>query len=420
MPNIPSTIARPRIGHDPTRGGFYDLDTGVPLARDDAQADLDSGRADLVLNGEVTPVPKAQESRPGVRVGFASKGPEMDLSTLIGKVGPILQNRGVPGVPGQMLSKTMMGAALQPGAPSSDPEAEGLAEVDRARGEADRRRLSANIGRAGDTISSAISGAPSQGAYWDKLGSGAGRDVEFAQDKLTATRNLLARREAQQQQAKGLERQINRDTADEAFRRDQLKQQHDEADANRRNARQVASIQHRGAGGVAGGGKVIPAETISTIANYQTGRDALDALGAEFDNKTGFFSGAAQHFPGTDASKYTDTMKSTAQIVGQILEGGKLSESDLPRYLEMMPQPGDGADRKASKIATLKRLLDAKEQNTVSALGSSGYATGGLTQPRLPKVPVSPAPTAGRQEVRDRSGKLLGYINADGSEELVP
>lgn len=54
----------------------------------------------------------------------------------------------------------------------------------------------------------------------------------------------------------------------------------------------------------------------------------------------------------------------------------------------------------------------------------AGHATP-RTAPSAPTLdlaqpaPQAPAAPAGRQEVRDKDGKLLGYINADGSEELV-
>lgn len=144
---------------------------------------------------------------------------------------------------------------------------------------------------------------------------------------------------------------------------------------------QAASIQldALGKAGKAAGAQV-PATEAAQIGGLDAARGALKDLMASFKDNTGALSGLTSHLPGTSASKYADKLDVTAQVVGSLLEGGKLTEDDLKRYREMLPQPGDGKDRAAAKVGNILTLLEKQKRGKVDGLAKAGFNTGGFQQ----------------------------------------
>jgi hypothetical protein len=88
-----------------------------------------------------------------------------------------------------------------------------------------------------------------------------------------------------------------------------------------------------GAGiGPGGAGARVPAGEATALGEADSAVRALEALEASRGQKTGWASGVTQFLPGTDASQYVDDTRSAAQIVGRFLEGGKMTDADVPRY----------------------------------------------------------------------------------------
>jgi len=132
------------------------------------------------------------------------------------------------------------------------------------------------------------------------------------------------------------------------------------------------------------GGKLkrLPASVVQGIAGLKNANLMLDNLGKDWTDKANnWWSGMSQYFVATDATSYNDRRKPTAQVIGQILEGGKLTDSDFARYMNMLPTAGDGEDRKNNKIKALKELLRIKREGEGRSLTAAGYETRGIGAP---------------------------------------
>jgi hypothetical protein len=135
-------------------------------------------------------------------------------------------------------------------------------------------------------------------------------------------------------------------------------------------------------------GKIMPSQAAQQIGVYDSASDQLTKLADEWKSKVGTFSGAAQFFPGTDASKYNDARDVAAQNIGLILEGGKLTESDLDRYKAMLPSSGDGPERAQQKIDRLQWLIANKKENSIAGAKNAGFNTQGFESNQKPTVSV--------------------------------
>ncbi len=125
-----------------------------------------------------------------------------------------------------------------------------------------------------------------------------------------------------------------------------------------------------------------------------------------------------QFVPGTDSKQYANKADVAAQVIGGILEEGKLGEADLPRYKAMMPQGGDSKGTKAKKVASLKEMIGLKRSGKIKGLGQAGFDVSGFggQEPKGGSFDLGSKPAA-RTVVKDKGGKVIGYINPDGSEE---
>lgn len=149
----------------------------------------------------------------------------------------------------------------------------------------------------------------------------------------------------------------------------------------------------------------LPTGQVAELSDYETAGRQVDDLFAEFDkgDQTGIGSrlkGKISDATGADlgdTSRYVDKANATAQVVGLILEGGKLGEADLPRYRAMMPNPGDSRERAAAKVANIKKLLGDKARDRKAAYGAAGYKT--------------PAPKRGSGRLmRDKDGNVFEVV----------
>jgi hypothetical protein len=147
---------------------------------------------------------------------------------------------------------------------------------------------------------------------------------------------------------------------------------------NENALREIALRGKAKASADAAGLKQLPATVVVEGGDSRAAMESADKLLESFKKKTNFVSGVAQFLPGTDATMYQDERKVAAQVIGRLLEGGKLSDADLPRYVEMLPSPGDGAKRAKNKIDAIKAMVRTKLRADERALRGSGYNTRGI------------------------------------------
>ena len=128
----------------------------------------------------------------------------------------------------------------------------------------------------------------------------------------------------------------------------------------------------------------LPASEAVALGGADAAVKAIDALGADWDKLASEFgSGVKQFVPGTDANLYMPSLNTTTQVVGKYLEGGKLTDADVPKYRAMMPQPQDTEAQKRAKVNALKRLIENKRAEESKSLKGAGY--------RVPDSDVAPS-----------------------------
>jgi hypothetical protein len=151
----------------------------------------------------------------------------------------------------------------------------------------------------------------------------------------------------------------------------------------------------------------LPAGQAAELGGADAAVKAIDELSKDWDSKasaTG--SGLTQFVPGSDANTFLPGLRTTTQVVGTFLEGGKLTDADVPKYAAMMPQPTDTKVQKDAKIAALKRLIEGKRSGEAGALRGAGY-----------RVPESDAPKTVRVRRRD-TGDTQEFSPEDAEQLL--
>jgi hypothetical protein len=166
-------------------------------------------------------------------------------------------------------------------------------------------------------------------------------------------------------------------------------------------------------GGGAGGGKILPSTETAKVGDLDSAVRMVDQLMTTRSQKADkWHSGVSQYLPATDAAEYQDTARTAAQVVGYILEGGKLSDADVPRYVRMLPTAGDSDSRAQSKVQNIKRLLSLKRQGQLEAFGRAGYRVIDLLeQGKDPSAESAPASGGGAPSGQDAAA--LQWLRAN-------
>ncbi len=128
------------------------------------------------------------------------------------------------------------------------------------------------------------------------------------------------------------------------------------------------------------GGKDLPAGQVNELADYQTAIQSLDTLQESFRKLVPsdstfdqIVSRAKSAIPNTPEAQYGDAVLAAQQVIGYILENGKLVGQDEAKYRAMLPKAGDSFETVRMKVNNVKQLLLSKGGNRGLALQSSGY-----------------------------------------------
>lgn len=172
-------------------------------------------------------------------------------------------------------------------------------------------------------------------------------------------------------------------------------------------------------------GKPLPAGEARSFGEANASFQALDSAQKLFENNAelsgpiqGRISGAMAlgEFGelGQAAKVFDAALKKNAQTIGKYLEGGKLTDSDIERYKDMLPNLRDSAKVAAQKTDMLKNMLAEKQALEKEALGQAGFNVQGIrtsvpTQQQNQDEPVTPEKAAleliKRQGLRSAVGK---------------
>lgn len=150
-------------------------------------------------------------------------------------------------------------------------------------------------------------------------------------------------------------------------------------------------------------GKNMTSGTVSEVAELDAAEALIDDLWNDYtENASGVGSSILAKLPFTDASNYDQTRRQKAQVLGGILEGGKLTDMDFERYYNMMPSPGDTNEKAKLKLDELRQTLGAKRNAKINTLDDAGFDVGILRRDdteEKPSTPVNqPQPTPSRQQ----------------------
>jgi hypothetical protein len=143
------------------------------------------------------------------------------------------------------------------------------------------------------------------------------------------------------------------------------------------------------------GTKLVASEVAQGIGKYDAADTLLGDLQKNWDARaSGRGSSLKQFIPGTDANLYSNSADLTAQNIGQILEGGKLTDSDYGRYKAMMPGAADTAEQAKNKFAEIARQIAEKKRGSIHGAKEAGYNVSGFSEP--PVLPTGLEATAKR------------------------
>lgn len=135
-------------------------------------------------------------------------------------------------------------------------------------------------------------------------------------------------------------------------------------------------------------GRPLPAGDAAQLGGLVAAQGELKKLHTAFRSDTDWLSGVTRFFPNTDARRFGTKAAVANQVIGKILEGGKLAEGDLARYKAMMPLASDSDATAQAKVDTLVSMIEADRLGRIQGLGQAGFDVSGF-------VPVSPQPAAG-------------------------
>lgn len=121
----------------------------------------------------------------------------------------------------------------------------------------------------------------------------------------------------------------------------------------------------------------VTAGEASKIGNLDGAIKMINDIG-DAHSKLGAGSSLAQWFGSSKSAQYRDQLKVAAQVIGGILEDGKLTDPDYARYKEMMPAPGDFSATALNKVKSIAAILQTKRDSQVAALGQAGFEVSGF------------------------------------------
>ena len=134
-----------------------------------------------------------------------------------------------------------------------------------------------------------------------------------------------------------------------------------------------------------GQGKIITGDMTRVLADIDAAEADMSSLAAAVEANQSIMGPIAGRIVGmnpysTEAKALDAKMKIAAQNIAKSLEGGKLSDQDILRYREMLPNITDTPEVAKSKIAGVNALLKQRRESQLGVLRKSGYNVGGFEQ----------------------------------------
>lgn len=128
-------------------------------------------------------------------------------------------------------------------------------------------------------------------------------------------------------------------------------------------------------------GKTVTAEQAKLVAGLDTSEKQLDAIESEIEKNADVMGPVAGRLIGvspyaTETKAFDARMKLAAQKIGVALEGGKLTDEDIMRYRQMLPNLTDTPEVARAKVGVVRELLAQERQAQIGSMGAGGYEVG--------------------------------------------
>lgn len=164
-------------------------------------------------------------------------------------------------------------------------------------------------------------------------------------------------------------------------------------------------------------GKQITASEAGTIGAMESVDKALDTVWRDYQSQaSGRGSGIASLIPGSESKLFENSRTPAAQVIGSVLEGGKLSDADAERYRGMLPSPWDSNNEAEAKIKAIKELAKIKIEGQVAGLRKSGFDTEGFDANKEGFKPVAGIESQGMNSANAGGGMSPGTIFNKGGK----
>lgn len=130
-------------------------------------------------------------------------------------------------------------------------------------------------------------------------------------------------------------------------------------------------------------GKVVPAGNAEGLGKANASFKKLDDLETTISQNKNSFGPVAGRLAGlnpydTTSQAIKAQTLAAIQDIGTYLEGGKLTDMDIPKYEKMMPNIKDTPEVASEKAALIRKLVSDKQASEKEALSGAGYNTSGI------------------------------------------
>jgi hypothetical protein len=128
-------------------------------------------------------------------------------------------------------------------------------------------------------------------------------------------------------------------------------------------------------------GTQVPGSVAAELGQFDSAvAMADDAMKSYMEKASSPGSSVKSWLPGSDANQYEKERNVTAQAIGTILEGGKLTEQDYDRYKAMLPSPSDTNQIAQTKVTAIKNLIEQRRKGKIQGLAQTGFDVSGVQQ----------------------------------------
>lgn len=129
----------------------------------------------------------------------------------------------------------------------------------------------------------------------------------------------------------------------------------------------------------------ISGANVSQIGEYDAALKLIDQLESSYNkNASAAGSSVGRWVNGAGANQYMDELKLTAQNVGRVLEGGKLTDKDYDRYIDRFGLPSDRNDKAKNKFNKIRQQIQIKRDAAIQAQKNAGYDSSNFSKSQDP------------------------------------